>query len=379
MVSLTYTLRRALRVLTTTLCVLGGVRCVVGRDFIPVCAEWADGTRETGTTCVIGSRPLTLVPLQEKVQRYPLADLMMIEQIVETASMERPWMFKESGRPEKIYGEHRAPLINFQTRLTLLNGSVVTGHVISLALTLKTTNGVQKLFLKRQIKGTQEETIDTLNYLSTLRFPRNVRDTETSLCGVVSGFGKLLAVTALDTTREQTLTATVAAKGEFDFGLVLAGKYDLCILTDSHVLLGQSDASPPNTSGPALQSADLPAIKKRFALADDFFKDRVIMTLEGHRGFAKALVYKRRSEYHDASKWTPGGFLWHLEIWCWHLAGNDWKLDRRHILIRHKQMGGEQNRTLLVFPELGAVSPGKPLHITPEVATHERHVIRELD
>lgn len=104
------------------------------------------------------------------------------------------------------------------------------------------------------------------------------------------------------------------------------------------------------------------------------------MRLAGDRAFAKALVYKRRADYYEAERWTPGGFLWHLEVWSWHLADPDWKVDRRFILIRHKQKGGEQNRKLMTGKLLDAVEPGSVLQIKADEGNDATwHFIRDLN
>jgi len=355
--------------------------CANGRS-VPVIATFSDDTLVEGEARVIGSRPLTLVLLGENRQRmFTLADLADVEQIVEQASMERPWTFKEAGRPEKVYLEGEYPLVNFLTRLTLVNGSVVTGHVISAALELKGPTGKKKIFLQRQIKGTKTETLNDLVYLRTLRMPNAAIADGRPIHGRVEGFGTVISVSALDTLRGHMLFARVTDGTRFDFGTLLPGRYDLCVLTDTHALTGLSDAVPSEAAnGAPLQKGDLDAIHAKFPLADDFFNNRWILRLGGNRAHAKALVYKRRADYYEAARWTPGGFLWHLEVWTWHFAEPDWKVDRRHILIRHKQKGGERNRTLLLNERLGAVTPGTELHLQANEAPDGTwQIIRTLD
>ena len=259
---------------------------------------------------------------------------------------------------------------------------MVTGHVISAAFQMKSDEGKRKLFLKRQIKGEKSEKMADLVYLEQLRFPDARTEQGGKIAGRIAGWGTVQEVSALDIRREQVLFATVRPDGSFDFGTLLPGAYDLCVLTDSHVLCGLSDASPQSPGDP-LTPEDLPAINTRFPLADDFFNDRWILRLAGSRNYAKALVYKRRSDYYEAARWTPGGFLWHLEIWSWHLAETEWKLDKRFILIRHKQKGGEKNRTLILVPALNGVSAGTVLPPITRPASGESHetwsALRDLD
>jgi hypothetical protein len=332
----------------------------------------SDGSVLSGQVRLIGARPLTLVPLGEDRQRtFLFRDIVSVDHAVETNSLERPWVFKESGKAEKVYLDGTYPLMNFVTRVALVSGNTVTGHVISAALTLAENGHKRKVFLQRQIKGEIGQTLADMVYVCSVRMTDHAPVGGTPIAGSVEGFGRLESVSALDCVRGDVLFARVTPDNRFDFGALLPGRYDLCALTDTHVLIGLSDAVPPAAEASApLRTEDLAAIEKKFPLADDFFNDRWILRLGGNRGFAKALVYQRRGAYHEAEKWTPGGFLWHLEVWGWHFADPDWKLDRHYILIRHKQNGAEQNRKLLIGTPLAAVSPGTVCAIRAGEDTH---------
>lgn len=368
----------------TTLCasmaIVPSLAGPVLRAALPAVVTTSDGEVLAGQLRIIGPRPLTIVPFGEKRQRtILLSDVVSIEHQAEKETLERPWTFKESGRPEKVYFEGKYPLINFQTRILLVNGSTVVGHVISAVMELKTADGKRKLFLKRQIKGTKEQRLADLDYPTSIRFTDARASGSGPISGSLKGAGRLLLVTALDNEREQILTAKVTGE-RFDFGNVLPGSYDLCMFTDRYVLVGHSDAVPQTFKGAPLQDDDRVAINKKFPLADDFFTERWILSLCGHRGFAKALVYKRREKYYESEKWTPGGFLWHLEVWRWHFVEPDWKIDRRYILIRHKQKGAEKNRKLIHCKRLDAVIPGHIVHIDIDTLKDEnQHFIRDLN
>ena len=132
----------------------------------------SDGSIYQGNLEIIGSRPLTIVVFGEKRQRkILLSDIVLLEHIVEKKSLERPWTFKESGRIEKIYSEGSYPLFNFKSKITLVTGDVIEGHILSAAFTLRAKTGKAKIFLKRQIKGKLNDPLAAVVHISTIRFP----------------------------------------------------------------------------------------------------------------------------------------------------------------------------------------------------------------
>ena len=69
---------------------------------------FSDGTTASGRLTVMGSRPLTINLQKDKRSRdrkIELSDIVLLTQKLEKASMERPWMFKESGKTDKVYFE----------------------------------------------------------------------------------------------------------------------------------------------------------------------------------------------------------------------------------------------------------------------------------
>ncbi len=349
----------------------------------PATVTFSDGTALSGQARIMGTRPLTLVPLGEKRQRLILDEnILVIEHAVEKASLEKPWTFKEAGKPEKVYFDGEYPLLNFLTTVRLVEGTALTGHLVSAIYLLDTGAATEKVFLPRQIKGELGQGIEEIMYVSRLQFSEQKAVAARRLSGTVTGCGALREVTALDLERLQVLTARVNGEA-FDFGNVLPGRYDLCLLTDSLVLAGFSDATPSAAgSGKPLADEDPAAIARLFPLADDFFSDRWILATAGHQACAKTLIYKRREKYFNSDHWTPGGWMWHLEVWSWHRPETEWKVDRRHLFVRHKQQGGETVRRLFVVKALGAVEPGVPLTVgpPPSAEPHEDwQFVRDLD
>ncbi len=320
-------------------------------DWHPVRIVMSDGTAMDGEIALMGARPLTINSSPEKrsvARKIHFEDLLSLSQTVESAAMERPWMYKESGKNERIYFDGKYPLVNFKTNLLLVNGEQLSGHIITLPLRFRDPRKkIRKLFLSRQIKGKEGETLESLLYPEKIVFLENKPKEGASITGSVSGLGILQQVHALD--RKRNVMTEARIKGNtFTFPLLLPGTYDLTVLTDRHILTGfQGDDPVP------------PELEKNFRLADDFFPDRRILRRSGTR----TLVYKRRTDFHHAARHVKGGVLWHLEVWNWHYlpAGNEWKLDTRNMLLRIKQSAGERNRAISLADELSNVEPGKTL------------------
>jgi len=331
---------------------------------VPAKITFADGSAIEGKLSLMGSRPIFL-SWQDSTRSHNsrnlrLEDILQITQTVESAKMEKPWMFKESGKTEKVYFDGEYPLINFTTEILLVNGELLRGRIIAVAFRFKGPGTPSKLFLQRQIKGKTGQKMDDLRYISKIELANKPAGKTEPVRGSVSGIGKLLQATAVDAERNVVLHAEI--KGDsFTFPAMLPGKYDLFLLTDEAVFSGFAGKTPvPET------------IRKNVKLADDFFNDRFILAFDG----ARTLIYKRRSSFYASQKHVKGGFIWHLELWNWHAAGNEWKLDSRDLVLRHKNIGGEKLRRLHFAKELSGVAPGSSIRISRENG-HE--VIRILD
>lgn len=340
--------------------------------------EMSDGKMLSGELAILGSRPLTMIPAGSSYERKILLDdIISISQIIEKQEMNKPWKYKEDGKVDKIYFEGTYPFMNFGTEVLLTSGQIARGHIISLPFRFK-GEGPKKIFLNKQEKGEVGQTMSDLIYPVKITFTERHGIPTVPLSGTVEGYGKLLKVSALDNQRETVCFATIK-NNSFEFRNLLPGTYDVFILTDSYVLAGMSGDGPENLKGSPLPENAMTELKKVFPLADDFFNDRWILDLAGNTSFAKTMAYFRRADVYNAKKHLNGGFLWHLDIWSWHLAGSEWKIDRRYIMLRHKQQGGEMNRKLIMFKQLEAVKPGTEINLNAEQDGNAGKFIRNLN
>ncbi|MBQ7178909.1 MAG: hypothetical protein IJS08_15945 [Victivallales bacterium] len=322
---------------------------------------FSNGTSVEGKLSIMGSRPLyinTSKDTRTKDRKVELEDIVSITQKVEQATMERPWMYKESGKTDKIYFEGEYPLLNFETELLLVNGEVLRGHIISLPLRFK-GKGPSKLFLQRQIKGEVGQKLEDIEYVTSITFERKVLEAK-AISGTVDSLGILQQVCAVDRERHFVQTARIQGNS-FSFPQLLPGKYDIFVMTEDAVLAGFTG------------SGEIPEeLQKNFSLADDFFKERFLLRLNETR----TLVYKRRGgDFYHSKKHVGNGYIWHLEIWNWHKAGDEWKLDSRDLPLRVKQKDDKAKR-LYGIKALEAVEPGVEIKLGKE---HENDFIRSLE
>ena len=332
-----------------------------GAEMHNAMVTFSNGTSMDGKLSIMGSRPLyinTSKDTRTKDRKVELEDIVSITQKVEQATMERPWMYKESGKTDKIYFEGEYPLLNFETELLLVSGEVLRGHIISLPLRFK-GKGPSKLFLQRQIKGEVGQKLEDIEYVTSITFERKVLEAK-GISGTVDNNCPLLQVCAVDRERHFVHTARIQGNS-FSFPQLLPGKYDIFVMTEDAVLAGFTG------------SGEVPEeLQKNFSLADDFFKERFLLRLNETR----TLVYKRRGgDFYHSKKHVGNGYIWHLEIWNWHKAGDEWKLDSRDLPLRVKQKDNKAKR-LYGIKALEAVEPGVEIKLGKE---QENDFIRSLE
>jgi len=328
-------------------------------QWLPVQIDFSDGTTAECELQPMGGKSLTINSSPDKrsrLRKVDYGDILEIRQEVEESQQNAPWMYAESGKNVRIeLSEESYPLLNFSTTLVLGSGEVVRGHIISVTFRTRTSQESGKLFLKRQIKGALGQQASELLFPVRIRFTAHAPYDAKGIAGFLppQEFGRLSQVVAIDLERRIVIDAKVnGVSGEFAFPPLLKGTYELYAITDRYILAGfpseESTAKPPAE----LESA--------FRLADDFFNDRLILRQAGSR----TLVWKQRKHVYDEERHLDGGVLRHLEVWNWHQAGKEWKLDSRNMPVRLKQQGGEADRKLLLVHRFCAVSPGADLKLT---------------
>ena len=333
---------------------LWALACSAAPAWLPAQVTYSDGTSHSCELQAMGGGAIILKTssvgrsLQRKVV---MEDILEIRQEVEEAQQNQPWMYAESGKNVRIaLSDESYPFLNFGTVVLLTSGEVVRGHLISAAFRSREPMGKSgKLFLTRQLKGAPGQTADDLRYPVRIRLTANTPQAAKAITGRLaeSVFGRLERVVAIDLKRDILVEATLSAENTFAFPPLLDGKYEIYAQTARFLLAGF----------PETAEAVPDALEKAFRLADDFFNDRNILAFNKLR----TLVWKQRRHFYHDEEHLNGGILRHLEVWQWHQAGDEWKLDSRLMPFRLKQQGDETDRQLCLMPAFSAVEPGAAL------------------
>ena len=360
------------RILTVMLTAAAILTTAASLHALHVRVNMSDGSSFSGECSIIGNRPIIITPLNSRQQRkIMLKDIISISQVIEKQSMIRPWMYKEAGKTEKIYSERQYPFIEFITDILLVNGENIRGYLISTPLKIPSAPS-GKLFLVRQIKGQTGQDFDSLPHPVNLSFDNPAAKTG-NITVHCRDIGTPIAATALDNERGNVCHGIIK-DSSITFTRLLPGTYDLFILSDTLAIAGLSNP------GPGIIPTDAAGqLETLFLKADDFFTDRWIVAVKGSEKLARTLVYKRRAEYYAAKTHTPGGYIWHLDVWTWHAAGDEWKLDRRHIMLRHKQQKNERVRPLHLCDKLAAINTDSEITIDQDCIRHAGKPVRNLD
>ncbi len=342
------------RLLLAVPALLLALACRAAPAWLPAQVTYSDGTAHSCELQAMGDGALT-VKVSSVGRSLPrkvlLSDILEIRQEVEEAQQNQPWMYAESGKNERIaLAEESYPFLNFGTVILLASGEVVRGHLISAAFRCREPMGkVGKLFLTRQLKGTPGQTADDLRYPLRIRLTANTPQDAKAITGTLAEavFGRLERVVAIDLKRAILVEATLSAGNTFSFPPLLDGAYEIYAQTSRFLLAGfpETDEAVPD------------ALERAFRLADDFFNDRNILA----RNELRTLVWKQRRHFYHDEEHLHGGVMRHLEVWQWHQAGDEWKLDSRLMPFRLKQQGGEADRPLRLVPAFSAVEPGAVL------------------
>jgi hypothetical protein len=130
----------------------------------------SDGTIVRGSIATTPERPIRVwVEEDKEYQDIPLSTIQSIDAEVLWERDEKEWRFKSSGSDVKEYSGKTYPARETRYKLTLTDGTTVTGGVV--APLYVTVNGQTKtLVLHKRDKGEVGQTLGQLVFIKSVRF-----------------------------------------------------------------------------------------------------------------------------------------------------------------------------------------------------------------
>jgi hypothetical protein len=141
---------------------------------LPGVLERSDGKRIPGHIYTTVRRPLQVYDAEhERWRQIPLAAILSIEAVVVDAQMENRWRWKAMGVPERVYTGELYPTRRYQWRVTLADGSQLTGAVKGQPIWIE-SGGVKSgpFVLHERDKGPIGSTLDELLYVKKIVISR---------------------------------------------------------------------------------------------------------------------------------------------------------------------------------------------------------------
>lgn len=271
----------------------------------------------------------------------------------ERESLERRWRFPDPGIPVKEYWGDPYPVRTLRAIAVLRDGTSVAGDMNATALRLRTTNGVERIVIRSKQRGTDNQSLDALVYVSqiALRHP-----------GAAPSFSAPCVV-ALPASNACPRAAALALPGL----LPRAAEVDcaggiLSIARERGDILVAALRYPDGirVGWPGEFDADLDA-RLTNALADvrDFFDRRVLLGSWGEAASGNVFSLLLLTREGATTLGGPRNRPWCLAVWRWVPHPDDpdrFLLAARGILVR--EMAGPRDPLPAVRVDSG-LRPGE--------------------
>ncbi len=300
---------------------LAAFSALVGEDARPGSVQLSDGTAFSGAVALIPGGSLQLHD-GKKVKSIDFARVRELRLLPGQEHLEKNFRMPEAGKAFREEVGEPYPVRELAAQIELLDGSTITGHLGTTALTVDITAADakpddppqrRKVILPAKQQGKPGEGFAVLVYPQRIRFSDGggAAAAPTRL-HLASGDVESLAVLSRDGLA--VLDSQRTGPGLFTFESPLGAAVFLAVRAKLRIAVGW-----PAPGDPALSGVIAQGVKD----ASDFFDDRVLLGAWRPEGasdaFALVRLY-RRGEAVDSPE-RP----WHVEIWRFHL-GDDGKV-----------------------------------------------------
>ncbi len=332
--------------LTALCCMAAGV------EWLPGALELSDGRRVEGRVHITDGRLIIHNEAQGRRQTIRAAEMARIETAIERQSMEAKWLFRESGRDEKVYTGEHYPVRHYLTRITFHDGRRLEGHVMPKTIYVESGGRKQRFILRRKAEGKVGQGLDDLLYVRAVTFHAEgagARGAIEGTLGLPMGEG-LQKVLAINRDKLFSIEATFNPfSGRFRVSDCTEGTYDLVVVTDKAIYLHFSRERDEGAGH--LNARQVADIESWVAKLRDFFHEQRIVYAAGNGERTFALVRKER---HGGTTLPGAGLIRRYDVWAMHRPRDKWQIEKRMFLLRLvSEDAVVEPRKVIVAPALG--------------------------
>jgi len=287
--------------------------------------EWSDGSRQEGTLST-GANGTVRFHDGTRVREWPLTQVARITFHAEKVRQERAWRFVEAGQTRKEEWGDPFYVADLDADVWLHDGGRVKGHLLTTVLYLESGDTVEKVVLKRKLRGEPGAPFDAIRYPWELLFEDTpVAAPASALVTIDHKTAFSLAVVARSTMNSAAITPTspanawrITLQGD---DLVVALRHGTTMRVGWHGTV--DEATQARIAQGLVDLRDFFDGRQLLGVARDPADETVCTTL--------LLLYRRGATTLPATASQP----WRLEVWRWHLGdGADLSATRRLVLFR---------------------------------------------
>ncbi len=369
--------RRWPTALVLVLVLWAGGLAVAEVDWTPATVTLGDGTVLRGKVHLPQNRFYLLNEAQQRRYSVDVAELKTFESVIERQGLEDKWIFRESGRDDKVYTGERFPVRYYQTRVTFGDGRQLTGHMIAKTLYVDVDGEKQRYILRRKDEGKVGEQLTDLTYVRRIEF-----DAADGVRGTLEGTLKLpwgenlRTVVAVNRGRGFSIRAsTDTMSGRFRVADCTEGAYDLVVVTDKAIYTCFSVERQPD--GGRFDSEQVSELQGWVDKLRDFFHSQTVLYAAGtDRRACSLLLLERRG-----GTTLQGAELLHrYDVWTMHKPRDEWQIEKRMFVWRAVSRDlGLDALPVIVSSDLAghaitADSPNLKIELDLASAEEENHV-----
>ena len=277
--------------------------------------EWSDGRSQAGAISLTPGSFIRLFDGQQQTS-LRLEDVVELTVTIEKEELAEGFFFPEPGKAAKEKTGEVFPVRYFQTRLTMGDGRLITGHVFTTVFYLETAENTEKVVLLAKQTGLNRQKLTDVVYPTSIRF--NVPPASAAAARIDLKLAELPEVRRIVAVVKPALGFLRADQeaGSKTSWTVPSGD-------PAGVIFAAECADGLHVAWPAPKPEDAPAqqaVTATLQVMDDFYDTRTLLasTFDAETGDVYGIVYMRRvGKSHgmkaDTQPWSVVVLHWQFE------------------------------------------------------------------